>query len=200
MEDLKQNSEQTVIPADISIEEALQPDKEKALEWKDKGNTAFGHANYQEALDCYTNALTCSPLDDTENRAVYLSNRAACHIMMQNYNPAITDCTEALVLRPEFIRALERRARAYEEVDKLSESLEDWAAVLKTNPAHANALKAVRRLEPIVKERQERQKEEMLGKLKDLGNTLLGKFGLSLDNFKATKDPNTGSYSISFGQ
>ena len=39
----------------------------------------------------------------------------------------------------------------------------------------------------------------MLGKLKDLGNTILGKFGLSLDNFKAKKDESTGAYSISFG-
>lgn len=38
------------------------------------------------------------------------------------------------------------------------------------------------------------------GKLKDLGNTVLGKFGLSLDNFKAEKDPQTGSYSIKFSQ
>lgn len=38
------------------------------------------------------------------------------------------------------------------------------------------------------------------GKLKDLGNTVLGKFGMSLDNFKADKDPNTGSYSINFKQ
>lgn len=36
------------------------------------------------------------------------------------------------------------------------------------------------------------------GKLKDLGNTILGKFGMSLDNFKAEKDPETGSYSIRF--
>jgi hypothetical protein len=38
------------------------------------------------------------------------------------------------------------------------------------------------------------------GKLKDLGNTVLGKFGMSLDNFKAEKDPETGSYSINFKQ
>lgn len=38
------------------------------------------------------------------------------------------------------------------------------------------------------------------GKLKELGNTVLGNFGMSLDNFKAEKDPSTGSYSISFQQ
>lgn len=38
------------------------------------------------------------------------------------------------------------------------------------------------------------------GKLKDLGNMVLGKFGLSLNNFKAEQDPQTGSYSIQFVQ
>lgn len=36
------------------------------------------------------------------------------------------------------------------------------------------------------------------GKLKDLGNSILGRFGMSLDNFKAVQDPATGSYSISY--
>lgn len=36
------------------------------------------------------------------------------------------------------------------------------------------------------------------GKLKEMGNSILGKFGMSIDNFKAVQDPNTGSYSISF--
>ena len=40
----------------------------------------------------------------------------------------------------------------------------------------------------------------LAGKLKELGNTVLGKFGMSLDNFKAEKDPSTGSYSINFKQ
>ncbi|CDR97984.1 -Tetratricopeptide repeat protein 1 [Babesia bigemina] len=43
-----------------------------------------------------------------------------------------------------------------------------------------------------------KEKDEMMGKLKDLGNTLLGKIGLSLDNFKVNKDENTGSYNIQF--
>ena len=34
--------------------------------------------------------------------------------------------------------------------------------------------------------------------MKDLGNSLLGNFGLSLDNFKAQKDETTGSFSIQF--
>ncbi len=35
-------------------------------------------------------------------------------------------------------------------------------------------------------------------KLKGFGNTILGKFGLSLDNFQMQKDPVSGSYSINF--
>lgn len=41
---------------------------------------------------------------------------------------------------------------------------------------------------------------QMLGKLKDMGNWLLGKVGLSLDNFQTTKDPATGNVSIQFTQ
>ena len=46
----------------------------------------------------------------------------------------------------------------------------------------------------------EKEKEEMVSKLKDLGNFLLGKVGLSLDNFKVEQNPETGSYNIQFQQ
>lgn len=55
-----------------------------------------------------------------------------------------------------------------------------------------------RQLAKRIDERNEKLKEEMLGKLKDVGNKILGKFGMSLDNFKMEQDPATGGYSIKF--
>ena len=40
-------------------------------------------------------------------------------------------------------------------------------------------------------------KDEMLGKLKGFGNTILGKFGMSLDNFKLTPQEG-GGYSVAY--
>jgi hypothetical protein len=72
--------------------------------------------------------------------------------------------------------------------------------VLELDPSSRWASAAAERLGPAVAQRQEALKAEMLGKLKDLGNSLLGRIGLSLDNFKAEQDPATGSYSIKFQQ
>ena len=88
-------------------------------------------------------------------------------------------------------------ARELKGGDDLYGALEDAKAALEVDSTK-EALDAVRRLEPIVTARQEQQKEEMIGKLKDLGNMFLGNFGLSCDNFKMEQDPNTGGYSMKF--
>lgn len=49
-----------------------------------------------------------------------------------------------------------------------------------------------------IDERNEKLKAEMIGKLKEVGNKVLGKFGMSLDNFKMVQDPATGGYSIKY--
>lgn len=38
----------------------------------------------------------------------------------------------------------------------------------------------------------------MFAKMRELGNSVLGNFGMNLDNFKTVQDPNTGGYSISY--
>lgn len=93
-----------------------------------------------------------------------------------------------------------RRAKLYEENDKLDESLEDYKKVLELDSNCTEARQAVVRLPVRINERNEKLKEEMLGKLKDLGNMILKPFGLSTNNFQMQQDPTTGSYSVNFNQ
>ena len=65
-------------------------------------------------------------------------------------------------------------------------------------PNNAHAKESAAKLRPLVEERREALKQECFDKLKDLGNSILGNFGLSCDNFKAEKDEGTGSYNIQF--
>lgn len=93
-----------------------------------------------------------------------------------------------------------RRAALYEESDKLDESLEDYKKVLELDPGNHDALAAQVRLPPLINERNEKMKAEMMDKLKDLGNMILRPFGLSTKNFELKQDPSTGSYSVNFNQ
>mmetsp|Transcript_5050 Transcript_5050/g.7980 ORF Transcript_5050/g.7980 Transcript_5050/m.7980 type:complete len:112 (+) Transcript_5050:65-400(+) len=86
-----------------------------------------------------------------------------------------------------------------ESSGKLQIAVDDLKRVIEVDPSFApQARPMLRRLEPLLAKEQEKMKDEMLGKLKGVGNFLLGKIGLSLDNFETTQDPATGSYSINF--
>jgi len=124
------------------------------------------------------------------------ANRAACLMRKENYDEVIKDCTAALEITPEYVKALMRRAYAYEASHKLADSLKDWESVLRLNPVSPEAQKAVNRLPDAIKQQEEQQKAEAMAKLKELGNSFLGLFGMSLDNFQVQQDTGTGSYSV----
>ncbi|EKX53040.1 hypothetical protein GUITHDRAFT_92164 [Guillardia theta CCMP2712] len=146
----------------------------------------------------YTEAIETAPEGEKE-KAVFYNNRATCYFKMGKHDEVIKDCTSALKIDPDYTKCLLRRAQSYETEKKVCEAFDDYQKILKLDPSNQLALSGSARLEKPANEERERQKEEMLGKLKDLGNTVLGKFGLSLDNFKATKNAE-GGYSISFQQ
>lgn len=74
----------------------------------------------------------------------------------------------------------------------------DAKRIMEIDPAaYPKLLNTINRLEKESQVRMEKLKEEALGKLKDLGNSILGNFGMSLDNFKTQQDPSTGSWNIS---
>lgn len=82
--------------------------------------------------------------------------------------------------------------------EKLDEALADLDKVLELCPDSSMYHSKRRELSKKIDERNEKLKTEMLGKLKDVGNKILGKFGMSLDNFKMVPDPETGGYNIKF--
>lgn len=181
-------------------EEEKQKRRKESTTLKEKGNEQFKKGDYGEAEDSYTKALQICPACFQKDRAVLFSNRAAAKLKQDKTEAALNDCSKAVELDPNYIRALLRRAELYEKTEKLDEALEDYKAVLEKDPSVHQAREACMRLPRQIEERNEKLKKEMLGKLKDLGNLVLRPFGLSTENFQIKQDSSTGSYSINFVQ
>uniref|UniRef100_A0ACD5XYR4 Uncharacterized protein n=1 Tax=Avena sativa TaxID=4498 RepID=A0ACD5XYR4_AVESA len=174
--------------------------RSQANDAKAEGNKHFGAGEYEEALSQYQIALQiASELESAEDIcSACHSNRAVCFLKLGKYDETIKECSRALELNPSYVKALLRRGEAHEKLEHYDEAIADMEKAIELDPSNAQAKRSLFRLEPLAAEKKEKMKEEMLAKLKDLGNSVLGRFGMSVDNFKAVKDPNTGSYSLSF--
>ena len=172
---------------------------EEAAKHKQLGNKCFVDGCYENAIGHYTDAIEAAP-DGCAELAVFYANRAAAYAKLDEHKEVIHDCSDALRIQPDYQKALLRRAQALEAQEHYTEAIADMKKLLELDPELKVAKAAVPRLEKVNAAKMEATKEEMMGKLKDLGNTVLGKFGMSLDNFKAVQDPSTGSYNISFQQ
>ena len=70
---------------------------------------------------------------------------------------------------------------------------------MKENHSDKFVEEKVKALQKKVDELNEKRKEEVIGGLKNIGNSVLDYFGLSLDNFKMEQGSG-GGYNISFKQ
>lgn len=89
---------------------------------KAAGNTAYGDKRYNIAIDLYGKAILCKP------DPIFYSNRAACYNALGNWDKVVEDTTAAIALDNEYVKALNRRANAYEHLEKYSEALLDYTA------------------------------------------------------------------------
>ncbi|RWR72703.1 tetratricopeptide repeat protein 1-like protein isoform X1 [Cinnamomum micranthum f. kanehirae] len=187
-------------PEEPTAEQLQQKALAQANDAKAEGNKLFGAGQYEDALSQYAIALQIAPEvpSSSEVRSICHANSAACFSKLGRYDDAIKECTKALELNPTYMKALVRRAEAHEKLEHFEEAITDMKKILELDSSNVQARRGIQRLEPLAAEKREKMKEEMIGKLKEMGNSVLGRFGMSVDNFKAVKDPNTGSYSISF--
>ncbi|EEB09773.1 TOM complex subunit Tom70 [Schizosaccharomyces japonicus yFS275] len=102
------------------LKEMSQEEREKlATELKTEGNLAYGRKDYVKAIELYTQAIIYN------RDPIYFSNRAACFAAIGDYNKVVSDTSEALSMNPTYVKALNRRAAAYEQLDRLDEALMD---------------------------------------------------------------------------
>lgn len=95
---------------------------EYATKLKVAGNKAYGDKSYNDAILLYGKAILCKP------DPIFYSNRAACYNALGDWDKVVEDTTAALALDSEYVKALNRRANAYEHLEKFSEALLDYTA------------------------------------------------------------------------
>ncbi|OCT86274.1 tetratricopeptide repeat protein 1 [Xenopus laevis] len=200
-EDVMEFDEEALLELEKGQSEEEREEKRKqSTTLKEEGNQLFKNGEYTAAEAAYTQALQMCPAFYSKDRAILFSNRAAARMKQDMNDFALKDCSKAIELNPDYIRALLRRAELFEKTDKLDEALADYKSVLEKDPSAYPAREACMRLPRQIDERNEKMKAEMISKLKDLGNLVLRPFGLSTENFQVKQDSSSGSYSINFVQ
>ncbi|XP_010279468.1 PREDICTED: uncharacterized protein LOC104613381 [Nelumbo nucifera] len=120
-------------------------------ELKDEGNKLFQKRDPEGAMLKYEKALKLLPRNHID--VAYLrSNMAACYMQMGlgEYPRAINECNLALEVSPKYSKALLRRAKCYESLNRLDLAFRDVRTVLNTEPNNLAALETYERVKSML--------------------------------------------------
>uniref|UniRef100_A0A673IBL8 Mitochondrial import receptor subunit TOM70 n=1 Tax=Sinocyclocheilus rhinocerous TaxID=307959 RepID=A0A673IBL8_9TELE len=123
----KKNGERKT-PEGSEAEMILSP-LDRAQSAKNKGNKYFKAGKYDQAIQCYTDAISLCPKEQKGDLSTFYQNRAAAYEQQLKWTEVIQDCSQAVELNPCYIKALFRRAKALEKLGNKKECLEDVTAV-----------------------------------------------------------------------
>ncbi|KAH8694165.1 putative mitochondrial outer membrane translocase receptor [Talaromyces proteolyticus] len=96
--------------------------KAYAQKLKAAGNKAYGSKEYNRAIELYGKAILCKP------DPIFYSNRAACWNVLSEWDKVVEDTSAALAMDSEYLKALNRRAIAYEHLERYDDALLDFTA------------------------------------------------------------------------
>lgn len=101
--------------------------------FKERGDEAYKAANFEPAVVFYSQCIDALKREgkmSSELAVKTLSNRAACYKQISNFDGTIEDCSAVLEVDHENIKALIRRAQAFEGVERYRFALQDVKTVL----------------------------------------------------------------------
>lgn len=123
-------------------------------ELKNEGNKLFQKRDHEGAMLKYEKALKLLPRNHID--VAYLrSNMAACYMQMglSEYPRAIHECNLALEVTPKYSKALLKRARCYEALNRLDLVLRDVGTVLKIEPNNVMAVEISERVKKMLEKK-----------------------------------------------
>lgn len=132
-------------------------------ELKEEGNKLFQRRDHEGAMLKYEKALKLLPRNHID--VAYLrSNMAACYMQMGygEYPRAIHECNLALEVAPKYSKALLKRARCYEALNRLDLALRDVNNVLSIEPNNLTALEIADRVKKAMEDKGVEVKEIVL--------------------------------------
>lgn len=125
----------------------LAPDHAKALaiykkakslkKKKEEGNAAYKKEQYQEAYKLYSEALAIDPQNIIANAKLHF-NKAIVAAKLGRLNESVIECTEALKLDENYLKALLRRAASYMELEEYEKAVCDLEKACKIDKSRDN--------------------------------------------------------------
>lgn len=123
-------------------------------ELKDEGNKLFQKRDYEGAMLKYEKAIKLLPRNHID--VSYLrSNMAESYMQMGlgEYPRAIHECNLALEVTPKYSKALLKRSRCYEALNRLDFAMRDVDTVLKMEPNNIMATEIAERVRTIIEKK-----------------------------------------------
>ncbi|XP_076917421.1 TPR repeat-containing thioredoxin TTL1-like, partial [Bidens hawaiensis] len=94
-----------------------------------RGNDLFNSERFMEACSAYSEGIGLEPVNP-----VLYCNRAACWFKLGQMELSLDDCNQALIVCPNYTKALLRRAATYSKLDRWAESVSDYEVVRRDLP------------------------------------------------------------------
>ncbi|XP_062518401.1 dnaJ homolog subfamily C member 7-like isoform X1 [Corticium candelabrum] len=104
---------------------------------KEEGNSAFKSGDYDRAHQLYTEALQIDPHNRFTNAKLYY-NRGTVLAKLQRFDESVVDCTEAIELDENYLKAYQRRAKSYMDGEKYEEAVRDYELIFRMDRTRDN--------------------------------------------------------------
>ncbi|TYZ64783.1 hypothetical protein PybrP1_011821 [[Pythium] brassicae (nom. inval.)] len=121
-----------------------------------EGNALVSAKQYEAAIAKYSEGLAL-PADGSQDaataqRVLLWSNRAMCHLQLEQFEAAAADCSAALAVDPGNEKARYRRAQAHVGLGRFAQAFTDVRMVLQLNPTNKAAVALARKIKDAVQD------------------------------------------------